>query len=103
MVGTAIVFADVDYEGVKFVEELVLGRKGGLKHFANFVVCKLGVSIAMTLQDSTSVGVDYEDRMFAGVEKDGVGGFRADAAKGEKLSANNVRASGEKAGEGACI
>ena len=88
---------------MKFVEELVLGRQCGLKHFANFVVCKPGVSIAMTLQDSTSVGIDYEHRMFAGVEKDGVGGFRADAAKGEKLSAKNVRVSGEKAGEGARI
>jgi len=90
-------------ECVEFVEELVIGRKGGLEHLADFLVGELGVNVTVAFQDATGVGVDYEDGMFAGVEKDGVGGFRADAAEGEKLSAKNVRASGEKAGKGAGV
>jgi hypothetical protein len=91
------VFADVDDEGVKFIEELVVGGKGRFKYFADFVVSKFGVSLAMALQDSASVGVYDEYRMFAGVEKNGVGGFRADAANIEKLLAENGGGSCEKA------
>jgi len=93
----------VDYEGVKFVEELVIDGKSRLNHSTDFVVGQLRMGVTVAFQDATSVGVDYEDGMFAGVEKDGVGGFRADSTKGEKLSAKNVLASGEKAGEGTCI
>ena len=34
----AEVFADVDDEGVKFIEELVVGGKGRFKHFADVIV-----------------------------------------------------------------
>jgi hypothetical protein len=90
-------------ERVKLVEELLIGRKSRLKHSADFVVAEFRMGVTVAFQDATSVGVDYEDGIFAGVEKDGVGGFRADSTKGEKLSAKNVRASGEKAREGTCI
>ena len=88
---------------MKFVQELVIDGKSRLKHVTDFVVGKFRMGVTVAFQDATSVGVDYEYGMFAGVEEDGVGGFRADAAKGEKLSAKNVGASGEKAGEGACM
>jgi hypothetical protein len=55
------------------------------------------MSLAVAFEGATSVGVNYEDGMFAGVEKNGVGGFRADAAKGEKLVAEYSGGSCEKA------
>jgi len=90
-------------ERVELVEELMIGGKSRLKHSADLVVGKFRMGVTVAFQDATSVGVDYEDGIFAGVEKDAVGGFRADSTKGEKLRANNVRASGEKAGEGTCV
>jgi hypothetical protein len=90
-------------ECVEFVEELVIGGKSRLKHSADFVVGNFRMGVTVAFQDATSVGVDYEDGMFAGVEQDGVGGFRTDSVKGEKLNAKNVGARGEKAGEGACM
>ena len=83
---------------MKFVEELVISGKSRLKRIADFIVGELGVS-AVAFKDATSVGVDYEDGMFAGVEKDGVCGFRADPAQGEKLIAEDGGGSCEKAGE----
>jgi hypothetical protein len=93
----------VDDEGVKFVEELVVGGKRGLKHFADFVVRKLRVSVAMAFKDATSVGVDYENGMFAGVEKNAVGGFRADATQLQELIAEDCGGCSEKAREGAAV
>ena len=96
-------FADVDDERVKFVEELVIGGEGRFEHFADFIVSDFGMNVAVALQDSASVGVDYKDGMFAGVEKDRVGGFRADSAESEKLRAEDVGGSCEKAPERACV
>jgi hypothetical protein len=97
------ILADVHDEGVKFVEELVLGGKLGLKPFTDFVVRKLGVRVAVAFENATSVGVDYEYGMSAGVEKDGVGGFRADAGQLQELIAKDCGGSSEKAGEGAAV
>jgi hypothetical protein len=90
-------------ERVKLVEQLMIVGEGRLKHLADFAVSELGMSMAVTFQDSARVGVDYEYRMFTGVEKNGVGGFRADATKGEKLCAKGVRGSREQARKGASI
>ncbi len=57
----------------------------------------------MAFEDAAGVSVDYEDGMFAGVEKNGVGGFGADAAQREELIAQNRRWSGEHAGKGAAV
>ena len=82
-------FSDVDDEGVKFVKALVIGGQGRLKQFADFIIGEFGVNVAVALQDSASVGVHYKDGMFASVEKNGVGGFRADSAKGKELFAKD--------------
>jgi len=96
-------FADVDDERVKFVEELVIGGEGRFEHFDDFIISDFGVNVAVALQDPASVGVDYKDGMFAGVEKNRVGGFRADSAEGEKLMAEDGGGSCEKAPERACV
>jgi hypothetical protein len=97
------ILAHVDDEGVKLVEELVLGGKRGLKHFTDFVVPKLEVSVTVAFEDATSVGVDYEYGMFTGVKKNGVGGFRADATQLQESIAEDCGGSSEKAGVGAAV
>ena len=90
VVWPAEVFADLDDQSVKFVEELRIAGKRGFKHRANFFVAQAWMSESVALEDAAGVGVDNEDGMFAGVEKDGVGGLRADSAKGEQLVAKDV-------------
>ena len=83
----AEMFAGVDDESVELVEELMVGWKRRFKKFADLVVGEFWVSEAVAFEDAAGVGIDDEDGMFAGVEKDGISGFRADAAKAEKLVA----------------
>jgi len=97
------VFAGVDDEGVEFVEELVVGGERGFEEIADLVVGELGMRAAVALEDTASVGVDDEDRMFAGVKENRVGGFRADAAEGEELLAEDGSWCGEQFVERAAI
>ncbi len=93
---TAEVFAGVDDEGMELVEELVIGGERGFEEIADFVVGEFGMGMAVAFEDAASIGVDDEDRMFAGVEKNGVGGFRADAAEAEELNAKDGSWRGEQ-------
>jgi len=92
----AEMFAGVDDEGMEFVEELVVGGERGFEESSDFVVGKFGMGVAVTFENAAGVGVDDEDRMFAGVEKNGVGGFRADAAEAEELLAKDGSWRGEQ-------
>jgi hypothetical protein len=63
-----------------------LGCDGGQRAFAeraDFVISGGGRQDLMAVEDAAGVGIDHEDGMLAGVEKDGVSGFRADAVEGE--------------------
>jgi len=80
--GAAEIFAGVDDEGVKFVEEPVIGGKGRFEQIANFFVTGEGVREVVAFEDAAGVDVNDKNGMLAGVEKNGVGGFRANAAKG---------------------
>ena len=82
---------------MKFVKELVIGGEGRFEHFADFIVSGFGVKLTVAFEDATGVGVNDKDGMFAGIEKNGVGGFRADAVKGEKLLAQDGGGSRKKA------
>ena len=88
---------------MKLVKELVIGGKGRFEHFADFIISEFGVNVAVALQDSASVGVDHENGMFAGVEKNRVGGFRADATQFQELIAEDCGGRSDKAGEGAAV
>ena len=92
-------FAGVDDEGVELVEELRVGRERRFEECANFVVGEFGVGVAVTFEEAAGVGIDDEDRVLARVEKDGVGGFRADAAEVEELIAKDRSWRGEHLGE----
>jgi hypothetical protein len=74
---------------VKFVKELVIGGEGRFEHFADFIVSAFGVKVTVAFEDATGVGVHDKDGMFAGIEKNGVGRFRANAVEGEKLIAED--------------
>jgi hypothetical protein len=84
---------------MEFVEELTVGGKGDLKYLSNFFIGGFGVDAVVAFQDAPGVGVHYENRVFAGVEENGVGGFRADAAHAEELIAHNGGWSVKQAGE----
>ena len=88
---------------MEFVEELVVGGKRRFEEIADFVVGKFGMSLAVALEDAAGVGVDDEDGMFAGIEKYGVGGFRADAPQIEQLFAKERSCGGEHFGERAAV
>src|SRR5260370_6070805 len=92
----AEMFAGEDDERVELVEELMVDWKRRFKKFADLVVGEFWVSEAVAFEDAAGVGIDDEDGMFAGVEKDGISGFRADAAKAEKLVAKRRSGRGKQ-------
>jgi hypothetical protein len=57
----------------------------------------------VAFEDAAGVGVNDKDGMFAGVEKDGVGGFAAYTPKAQKLFAKALGWSSEQAVEGAAV
>ena len=54
------------------------------------------MSEKVAFKDAARVGVHDEHGVFASVEEDGVGGFRADATQGQELFAKSGGRSGEK-------
>ena len=93
----------MDDQGVKLVEELVIMRKRGLESGADLFVGGLGFGEAVALEHPPCVGVNDKDGMFAGIEEDGVGRFGSDAAKSEKLFAEDFCLRGEQAIERAAV
>ena len=93
----------VNDERVEFVEEVVIARERGFESGAEVLIGGFGMGEAVAFEDAAGVGVDYEDRMLAGVEEDGVGGFGADAAKREKLFAEAPGCRGKQAVERAAV
>jgi hypothetical protein len=98
-----MMFAGVDYERVELIEELMVGGQGRFEEIADFVVGEFGMSMAVAFEDAARVGIDDENRMLTGVEKNGIGGFRADAAQGEQLLAKKWSGGGEHFREGAAV
>jgi hypothetical protein len=100
---TAEMFASLNDQSVKFVEELVIARKTGFERGAELLVGGFGMCEVVSFEDAASVGVNDEDRVLPGVEQDGVSGFWANAAKTEKLLAKDFRGRGEEAIERAVV
>lgn len=92
----------MDDKSVEFVEELGIAWQLRFKERANFFVgpARIGLDFGwgeiVALEDAARVGVDYEDGMLTSVEKDRVGGFRADAVDGEELIAQSCGGGGEE-------
>ena len=74
-------------QSVEFIIQGYVGSEVALEELADVFVTEPRVGKAVTLQDAAGVGIDDEDRMLRGVEKDGVGGLGTDAADGEQLIA----------------
>src|SRR5258708_23480189 len=80
---TTEVFAGVDDEGMELVEELVIGGERGFEEIADFVVGEFGMGMAVAFEDAAGVGGGGENRVFAGGEEKGGGGFPGQAPGGE--------------------
>ena len=93
----AVNLAGLDDESVEFVEQLMLVRKARFKEGAQFFVRRFGVGEAVAFENAAGVSINHEHRMFAGVQEDGIGCFRPDAAKSEQLVANSFRRHREEA------
>ena len=78
-------FAGMDDQGMVLVEEGGAGGEVALEEGANFLVRFFAPGKMVSLKDAPGVSVHDKDRMFPGVEQDGIGGFGADAVNGEKL------------------
>lgn len=83
--------AGVNDQSVEFIIQCGVARKVALEELADVFVTQLGVGEAVAFEHAPGVGVDDKDRMFRGVEKNGVSGFRADAVDLEKLPAQSER------------
>lgn len=81
---------------MEFIEELLFAGERGLESRADFFITGIGMSETVAFKDAAGVGVRNKDGMLAGVEKDGVGGFRADATQGKELFAERAGRCGEK-------
>lgn len=88
-------FAGVNEEGVEFVEESMVGGEVLLKEGAKLLVGMFGRGEAVTLEDAACIGVNDEDGMAAGIEEDGVSGFRTDAVDREEPFAELFRGGAE--------
>ncbi len=81
---------------MELVEDMVIGGERRFEETADFGVGKFGMGVAVAFEDAAGVGINNEDRTVAGVEKNGVGGLRADAAEAEELSAKDGSWRGEQ-------
>lgn len=88
---------------MEFVEERGIARQGGFKDRAQLLIGGPGISEPVALEDAAGVGVDYENGMPAGIKKDTVGRFRADAAEVEELFAKALGWRGEQSIERAGV
>jgi len=78
-----MLLASFDDKRVEFVEDLVITRESGFECCAELFITGLRMRKAVAFEDAAGVGVDYEDRAPAGIKKDGIGRFGADAAEVE--------------------
>ena len=91
----AEVLAGMNDQSVEFIIQRDVGREALLEEFLNLFVIEPGAGESMAFEQAAGVGIDDEDRMFRGVEKNGIGGFRTDTVYGEKLVSQRWRR-GEK-------
>jgi len=96
----AVALAGVDDEGVKFVEELMVGRQRGFESGAELFVGGFGMGEGVAFQNTAGVGVDDEHRVLACVEQNGIGSLRPDTAHTQQLCAKSSGRRCEKPGEG---
>ena len=95
----AEIFADVDDEGVKFVEELVVGGEAAFEEGTEMFVGIAGGGQGVAFEEAAGVGVNDENGVAACIEEDGVGGFRADAVDREEFVAEFLCGSAKHAAE----
>ncbi len=88
---------------MKLIVTRYVTRKRGFNQGPEFLVGHVFGDEAVAGEDALGVGVDDEDIFVAGIKKDGVGGFRANAVDGEELFAQCECGGAEHAGEGAGI
>jgi hypothetical protein len=87
------VLAGVNNQSVEFIIQGGVGGQVELEELADVLVTEFGGSESVASEHAARVGVDNEDGMFSRVEKDGVGGFGADADHREQLIAQGCRRS----------
>ena len=87
----AMFLAGTNDQGVEFIIQRHVGREAALEEATDFFVGVLCSGELMTLEHAPRVGVNHEDRVLAGVEENGIRGFRADAVDREELLAQNRR------------
>ena len=95
--------AGVNDQSVEFIIQCGVARKVALEELADVFVTKLGVGEAVAFEHASGVGVDDKDRMFRGVEKNGISGFRADAVDVEKLPTQGRRGCAKHFGQRSLI
>jgi len=83
----AMFLAGANDQGVEFIIQRHVGREAALEEATDFFVGVPRSGELMTLEDAPRVGIHYEDRVFAGIEENGIRGFRADAVDREELLA----------------
>jgi len=74
---SAVVLAGVNDQGVELIVQRGVGREVALEETAELFVTVARLGEFVTFEQAAGVGIDNEDRMFAGIEKNGVGGFWA--------------------------
>lgn len=99
----AKMFAGLNDECVVLVEKRSVGRKAVFEERANFVIRGTGVNEAVALEDAAGVGVDNENFVLSGVEKDGVGSLRTNAVNSQELLTELCGGRGKEFVEGALI
>ena len=83
----AMFLAGANDQGVEFIIQRHVGREAALEEATDFFVGVPRSGELMTLEDAPRVGIHYEDRVVAGIEENGIRGFRADAVDREELLA----------------
>lgn len=78
---STVKFAGTDNERVKLVKKLVIAWQRRFECGTELLVSGFRVREAMALEDTSGVGVNDENGTLAGIKKNTVSGFRADAMK----------------------
>ena len=82
-----VVFAELNNKRVEFVQMFcsMLGGKSSLDREADFVVRRTFGKNLMPSEEPFCIGIHDENGIFAGIQKNGVSGFRANAVEGKQL------------------
>lgn len=85
------ILAQPNDQGVVFVKELSISRKGAYKNILEGVIIGIMSGKIVAVKEAFGVGVDHKNGLVEGIEQDRIRGLGADAVDRQKFGAQNSK------------